>query len=664
MRLAHGAEPAQALQAANSELGADALSNEEATHIFQWLAREGLLEAPNRDQPVLADKARGNLLARRLNLLFVRVPLLNPDRLLDRVLPLFHWMLGWPFFALWLLVCITGAYQMAANWDRAVQSSGGMLYTGNWLWLIAVWVSLKVTHELFHGLVSKKYGGHVYEAGVVLVLLLPIGYVDATASWGFRTRWQRLHTAVAGMYIELFIAGLAAWVWALGPPGIVNDLAFNCVVVASVSTLIFNCNPLMRFDGYFVLSDLVALPNLYSRGQAYVRYLFTRYLLGVPARFPDESSTKRLFIKAYGVAALTWRVTILIVLMFAAYNLFYGAGLIIVVSSFVVLVMIPAWRFIRYLISGTTTERPSVPRFAISLGLAIALGALIATQLNWSRNLLAPGVIAYTEPAVVRAETPGFVREVMVEAGEQVTRGTILAVLENRDVQSQLFVLGRSIQQSNIKARLAYNGQDISGYQLELENQQALIAQKQEKQRQVDALVLKAPRDGLVVAQDLAAVEGVYLSRGTELLSIVDEARKELILSVSQDDIGNANTLVGTPIAVRIPTGRHGRFDGVIERVVPRASVSLSHPSLTALNGGPLPVRPKQDVPDPQSTELDRYELLSPRFEAISAIDGAQALSLRVGATGSARFAAIERPIGAHLQTALEQWIQHLANRR
>ena len=246
------------------------------------------------------------------------------------------------------MVLLLGGYHIAANWKVFVNESAGVLYVNNWLWLIGVYIVLKVLHELFHGLVCKKYGGEIYEAGIILILCMPIGYVDATSSWRFHSRWQRIHTAAAGMMIELFAAGLAAIIWSYTEPGFINSLAYHVIIIAGISTVIFNANPLMRFDGYFIFADLVDIPNLYARGRQYIFYLLKKYLLAQETELPVLGSNKDYLVRIYGITTLIWRLLIIVILLVGAWTLFYGAGMLIAVLAMILYFALPGWVLVSY----------------------------------------------------------------------------------------------------------------------------------------------------------------------------------------------------------------------------------------------------------------------------------------------------------------------------
>ncbi|VAX09917.1 hypothetical protein MNBD_GAMMA26-1455 [hydrothermal vent metagenome] len=659
--------PAQALENANECLGADSLSNEEASQIAQWLATENLLVMQGMDnlQRMQAAKKKSDQIRfmRKLNPIFIKLPLINPNRLLAALLPYLHWMLGKKFFVIWSLIVLGGLYQIAAHGDRFAQASQGILYPHNWLWLGLTWITLKTIHEIFHGLVSKKYGGDLYEAGVILILFMPIGYVDATSSWRFNGRWPRIHTAAAGMFIELFLAGIAAWVWAYSDDGVVADIAYNTIFIAGISTLLFNANPLMRFDGYFIFSDLLGIPNLYTRGSSYISYLGRRYIIGLNIRFPHWSPVKDTLIKLYGVLALLWRLIVIIVILIAAYHLFYGAGVILTATGIAVMAGIPAWRLGKFLLQGAGSIKPSLPTFFMRLGI-LCTAIYLVLQAHWAQNLMVPAVVDFTNMAVVRAQSPGFVRQIHVTDTQLVAQGEVLLELENHELTLELKTLNLELEQAKTKGRIYLKGGLQAAYQIEQQNIQNLHSRLEEKGRQVDELIIYAPQAGQILTRHLDAQIGSYLGVGTEILKIADSREKEVQISIGEDDMHELASLIGQSLELRLDGAGNQILAVEVERITPRASREVLHPMLTALNGGPLVVRPKSSEPSSQelAESTTAYELLKPRFNITSRLSSEESRQLWAGETATAKIPGRERTIGNHIYVAISRWVERLSD--
>ncbi len=232
-------------------------------------------------------------------------------------------VVGWVFVLLW------AARELTVHHHRLAASSSNILAANNWLWLAVVWVLLKVIHECGHAVACKRWGGEVREAGVLFILLAPLAYVDVTSSWRLRSKWDRVAVAAAGMYVELFLAAVAAILWARLVPGVMSQICLNVMMTASVMTVLFNANPLMRFDGYYILSDLLEMPNLYGTGQAYVKHIVRRLVFGLPSTDPAESGWRGTFARTYGIASWWWRLLVFWGLVLTAATLLDGAGILL-----------------------------------------------------------------------------------------------------------------------------------------------------------------------------------------------------------------------------------------------------------------------------------------------------------------------------------------------
>ena len=276
---------AEAVARTNSQLQEEFFTTENLPTVINWLYGNQLLSTSNEDQiKTLQDKherERRHKDFSRFNLISIKIPLFNPDRLLRRVFPILKWLTGPLFFSLaWLTILLAAALSLTPNWSQFLSQATSALSPGNLIFLWLAWLLLKIWHELFHALVCYRYGGKVNEAGVLFILFIPLTYVNATSSWGFVSRWQRIYAAAAGIYAEVFIAAAATLIWAGDMHSISGAIAHNIILVAGFSSLVFNANPLMRFDGYFILSDLIDIPNLYERGRQFVNSLFSRLFFG------------------------------------------------------------------------------------------------------------------------------------------------------------------------------------------------------------------------------------------------------------------------------------------------------------------------------------------------------------------------------------------------
>ena len=592
----------------------------------------------------------------RLNPIVMRLPLLFPDACFRRVIPWLAWLYSRPAFVAWCLLVAIAGYCVTTEWDRFIASSHRVLVPANWLWLGLCWLGLKGLHEASHGVVCRKYGGRVREMGVVLILFAPIAYVDVTSSWRFRSKWQRIFTAAAGMYAELLIAAVAALVWSHTDRGWLNQLCFNIVTMASVTTVLFNANPLMRFDGYYILSDLTGIPNLYTSGQQFLRHCGSRYLLGIRDSLPAWSLASGVFIRGYALAAFCWRIIVCAGLLIAASALFHGAGIVLAAFGVATWLIAPVLRFGRRALRAGPTRRPNWFRLAAVLTSATMVAAALAGA-SWPAAVHAPAFVEYAPLTVIRAASNGFVEEIFVSGGQSVKEGQVLAVLQNRELQVQLADVELRIEQSRIRSRQHQGGTEIAMLQAEAAARDAMEKQRDELRREVDGLTIRAPRPGMIVGRNLASLRGMYAEKGTQLLEIGNEEHKELRLSVAQDDIDRFADRAGQQIHVRLP-GQES-FSCSLTSISPSASVESPHPALCAPFGGPLTVCRRAAPADPASSTDDaQHELIEPRFTGTVRLERHHGQRLRAGQVGVVTFHDGRETIGAHIHRMVSDWVK------
>ena len=636
-----------------------ALSESEAASVCKWLIESELAQTLESSQPNrLVDKARSVQRTQswqRWNPIIFRLPLFRPNRLFEALTPWGGWMHSRPAFVAWLAVTALGAYHVMADWDRFLASSQGILAPGNWLWLLLSWLVLKIVHEVSHGVACRRYGGAVREAGVLLILFAPIAYIDVTSSWRFRSKWQRIHVAAAGMYIEMFIAALAALVWSGTGAGPLSNVCHNLVIMASFVTLMINANPLMRFDGYYIFSDLLEIPNLYADGQQYLTYWARRYVLGIPVTRPSWSRSRSLIVPLYGTASLCWRIMVSACLLIAATTLFRGAGVVLAVLAAMLWFGMPVGQCFRNMYRAKAGQKPSLARLVVLVGLAVVVFPGFLFAVPWPGARRAPAVVEYSPCTPVRAASSGFVRELLVFSGQHVEKGQVLAILKNDQLHLDAAQLRIEVEQAELNCRIFKEARQMAAYQAEKKNLESLETKSREKASQVAQLVLHAPVSGKVIRRDLDSTLGTYMSEGTELLSIGSESHKELRISISQEDLDAFKASLGQAVIVRLPYMR--QFQDELHRIKPRASAKIPHPALCAAQDGPLAVKEKDPTADSRE-EFDHYELLAPRFCGIVEMGPDRSRRLRAGQIGSIRVRTGQESIGGHLYNLVAGWVR------
>lgn len=603
-----------------AQTGEVQLSLEQAQAIIDWLAARQLLrfdDAVPLAQALELEKAHKGLKRfSRLNIITIKVSLFNPDPLIDYLSPKLSWLTGKGFFFLWLILAVLALGSLSSRWQEFSAQSVGFFSAGNLVVIWLIWFSLKFFHELFHALVCRRYGGRIYDAGFLFILFIPLTYVNATSSWNFPSKWQRIHVAVAGIFIELGIAWVALLIWAEQPGTTTGLIAHNTVIIAGISSLLFNANPLMRFDGYYVLSDLTGISNLYTQGLQFIKNISAHWFLGMPVVPTRQSKGRKWFIRFYGVGIYIWRLFIIFSLGYIASTMAGGFGMLATMGAAIVWIGMPVSMFARQLPT-YKRQNPSVVRhLVLRLAITALFIALILHYISWEQRIEAPAVVEYQHQYSVRPETDGFVSAVHVSEGQQVQAGTLLLTLENSELQSTYNELELQAEQLGLKSRLARSTNRLTELHILQEQQQALAGELQDMQQDLAALKVYAAGAGVVVGSGLDSLMGRYLPRGRELFWIVSKGQKHIMASASQNDIDQFRALVNAEIDIDMRSSGLGLFRGTLRQVSPTATTELIHPALGAVYGGALDVRQQTIDRDGKDMEQHyRFELFTPRFK-------------------------------------------------
>ena len=642
--------------------GPDAFSEDQATSIVVWLLENDLAEmteSPASGKPTgtASNGRRKTTLIDRLNPFWLKLPFGNPDSLIGKLLPLMSWMHSWAAIIASMLIWLAAAVAIVSNWTHFESSWSTVLHRSNWLWLGVSWLFLKIVHELSHAVACRRHGGEVRDSGIIFILLAPVAYVDVTSSLSFPSRWQRIQTASAGIYVELTVASLAALAWTVTDSPLLSHHLVNLIWSASVTTIVFNANPLMKFDGYYILSDLLDRPNLYTDSTLHLQRIANHIFFGAKTNTVRSSRQDALLTASYGAAAFVWRMLICVGLLISASVMFHGAGVILAAGGVLLWFCRPLLQLIQKLWQLSRLDpQKSLRATVLGTAAAAALGAFLFLT-PWPAGATAPGILDHQELAVVRAESPGFVRQIHVADGEQVVQGQLLIELENEELANEVADIRVAIEQSDIRRRQFIGNHETASAQVETENHASLQKRLTEKVQQADSLTVRAPVAGRVMSRSLVWAEGTYAQPGTELVAIGDDSRKELRVSISQDDARWLETATKqfdgkTPIDVRLRSV--GITKGTVRRILPGATRTPLHESLTAPAGGPLTVKANSD-----SDGRSELVLTEPRVTAVIDLPSDVAARIPAGSFGHVWLKTESTPTIAEAATRIAtRWIE------
>jgi putative peptide zinc metalloprotease protein len=461
-----------------------------------------------------ARKSRGSFYKLVNNVFFARYSVFDPDRLFARLARPIWWI--WTRQSLWISIglVISALFVVYTKYDATGAMMSRFFSINN---IALIWITtilIKSIHELGHGLTCKHFGGEVHEVGVMLLVFTPYFFVNVSDSWVLPDRNKRILISAAGIYVELVLASLATFLWAVVQPGALQQILWNIMVIASISTIIFNANPLMRFDGYYIMTDWIEVPNLSIKSRAFIGYQVKRLIFGSDyedasmARLPLPRRRFGLFY-FYAVASylygyfVIYKLTRYMAPHLAPFGLEKFATWFSV-SALAAWVVMPFWSFMRSLQLTRDDLRPGgrLRRLGIVGGIALAIFTLLCfvpRELIIKRNV----AVELASPEIVRPDFQGFVEEIYVKEGDKVPPGGALARLSNRDIQQDLVqaTAQLAVAQASVQRAIA---DDKPAEQMEA---QAIVDRMKKRyadaKQNVDRLILRSVTGGTVLTHDL-----------------------------------------------------------------------------------------------------------------------------------------------------------------
>lgn len=528
---------------------------------------------------------RKQLFARFKNPLGIRIPLFDPDQLLERTLPVVAPLISPVGFILWLAFVLYGVVLAAMHYEEfTADFANRVLATDN---LVILWITfpiVKALHELGHGYAVKRWNGEVHEIGVMFLVFIPVPYVDAASATAFREKWKRAFVGAAGIMTELPIAVLALIIWTEAEPGLVRAFAYNAVLITGVSTLLFNGNPLLRYDGYYVLSDVAEMPNLGPRANKYVFYLIQRYLFGAkrvanPVDRPDE----RWKLLTFAVLSFMYRMMVWagIILLVAAK--FFFIGVFLAIWAVWLMAGWPLVKGLKYLTSAKALSgrRARALGVAGSVVLGLALGlfvipAPLATVLE--------GVVWTPEKTELRANRSGVVSTVSVAAQDTVDAGDKILDIEDLIVKAEAEVAMLREQEVELQFRAALSHDPYTAGLIRTELEEA-SRRNEHAQSKVKNLSVHAAAPGRLIMANTSDMPGRYVQRGDLIGYVKGEGGLIIRAVVPENEIALLRARA-RGAQVRLTTAPGRTHEATITRISPASTKELPNMALSRQGGG------------------------------------------------------------------------------
>ena len=569
------------------------LDRETISEFLASLKSNGLIQRTSAEKNlILLEKQRSfrkqNLLRAKGSALYLRVPLLDPNELLNRTINYLRFFWTPSFFIFSLLAILAGYVIIAMNWDQVYQSLREMYSFSNQSSenILRLWVVIIVVialHEFGHAYTCKNYGGDVHEMGFLLMMMInPCFYANVNDAWTFPDKSHKLWVTFAGGYFEAFIGAIATFAWWLTNPGTTfNTYCYTALTVCSVSSLAFNFNPLVKLDGYYALSDYLEIPNLRKRAGDYISYILKRYVFRKHVETEeDDFGTKRtLFI--YGALSKMYITLILITVFFLVQDIliasFHEIGILILAGLLGYIFRrrlrnlgISIWRFFS-VPEGQDRAKKKRNRITVIIVLFILLGFFIPKKVY----IVSDCHLEPCERIVVRAHVDGFVKTVHVEEGALVEKGTTIITLENIMSDAELSRITLDRQISNIEIQRQQSNSDPSGAR-ESEIQKKQIDQTLKTKKLVaEDQIVRSPISGTVLSPDMAELKSAYMTVGKALCEIGDLSKMSVVIPVNEDDAGLVD--IGDLVKMRVLAFPGRSFTGRVISLSARINTSSNN---------------------------------------------------------------------------------------
>lgn len=592
------------------------------------------------------------------NLLFFRIPLLDPDYFLERWVNVFGRVFSVPGLVLWLLIVITGLYFAINNVNELIYQSADVLKPDNLIFLYLSTALIKVFHEFGHAFACKRFGrlngsgGQVHVMGVMFLVFVPLPYMDASSAWAFREKRHRAVVGLSGLMVELTAAAVAVVIWAHTSTGTLHIIAYNIIFVASVSAVLFNGNPLLRFDAYYVLSDLVEIPNLAQRSKDYIYYFVKKYFWKVKGiKNPSHGTGEKFWLVFYGFASTFYRIYISIQILlflndrlpeelFILVPLFAG-------SAVVMWLFFPLGKFIRYLATDAELIK-NRGRAVISTLVVLVLAVICLGIIRVSDYCRVEGIVEPVNLGIVYAGSDGFVIDYLFSGENVIPHGRSLIKAVNPALEAEkksLLAELRSIKTQQLIAKK----QEVAVVQILAEQIGALEEKIERVNFELSSLNLKSSLSGTWVSSDIERMKGMYLLRGQQLGFVANLDNVIVRATAKQELAALIVEQAYRDLEVRVKGSPDIMFTGKIEKIFPAGHEVLPSEALGYTVGGDMPTV-SQDARGTKTAEKF--------FEIRIRPDRGETVRLLTGQRVVARIKLHSRPLASQWWRSVRQLFQ------
>ncbi|MCL7466539.1 biotin/lipoyl-binding protein [Phaeovulum sp. NW3] len=576
-------------------LGEDAPSELDLLKLFWRLHAADLLVidgAAQVGEVVLRADAldRQRVIAQLRSPLAIRIPLMDPARLLAGLRLPARMLYSVPGFLLWLALVAYALGLVAMHWDELTHNlTDRLLAVDNLILMWFVFPVVKFLHEMGHGLALRRWDRTSHEMGIMFLVFMPVPYVDASASSTMRLPHQRAIIGAGGLYVELLIAALATILWTQVEPGLVRAVCFNVMTVAGVSAVLFNANPLLRYDAYYVATDLLELPNLGPRSSQYWMTLFQHHVLGMKdATFTREAAGEVPWLAIYAPLSTAYRLVLMFGIAVVVAKQFFFIGTVLAALAVFNIVIWPIGKGLAFLLTSARLRRGRA-RALTGTAVAMAVLAAVLFAMPMPNRTVAQGVIWYETGAELRPLASGTVLDFAARSGARVEAGTVLATLDDPETRAEIAGLEARLDALRAQNRREI-AQDRDKARLTAEEITYIAERLAAAQQRLADLRLVSPAAGQLVIPRQRDLDGGWLGRGVPIGHVVGDDSPVVLVALRQADMELVRRQLDG-VSVRIASDLRQPHQGRVARMVPLATDALPAELLSTQGGGPFSLR-------------------------------------------------------------------------
>ncbi|MAE51862.1 MAG: hypothetical protein CMH27_08625 [Micavibrio sp.] len=595
------------------------ITAEELVHFITFLNKNGLLSSKDSFSGDYEEPARTPLWKKMLHhYLFFTIPLFKPDHLLNASYKHISPFFSKGFFQLSMLILFWGALMTIGRFDEFTHTFFMFLSLEGAITIFVTFFFIKLLHEFGHAFTAHKYGVNVPHMGVAFMVMYPVLYTETSGAWRLKSKKQRMNIGLAGIRTELILAAYALALWHVLPPGMAQSLCFSIVTISLLGSLLINLNPLMRFDGYFVLSDYMGIENMHAQGFAAARWWIRKTLFGLPDDPPEDSDKTLKFLVVFGLLTLTYRFALFLGIAFLVYHVFFKPlGLFLMIVELAWFIFLPALSELKIWWK-RRSDIYNQRRGRISLILAGL--ALIIFIMPTSTTLTIPAVMHSNNVRTLYAPAPATIESIKITNSQRVSMGDTLFILSSPVLQKEYMLAKAKHDKLMSEKKSLQSAHDEANAKQRLSSIDTEIKAAQEQAEslhtRIQKLVITAPLAGTIKDLDHNLYIGQTIKPDDLLARIIPDNQSMVTAYANENQV------------TKIQIADHGRFransdlfdetEFSVKFISPVNISAIDWPELASIYGGPL-ASELSNSSSGHAAPVPRQSLYQVELEAIAA---------------------------------------------